>query len=438
MIDETSRRTGLLGSLVVSCRRVNKLMAIAPQSKPTNTSPLTSSKRKTMGIKKKVLQKKAKQKVSFDLQQNLSVSYDPKSAHLTQPPNSQSKSAAMERAKEVQASLPSEFPSFVKPMLPSHVTGGFWLGFPKKFCDVHMPKHDETVVLVDEDDQEFNTKYLVDKFGLSAGWRGFSIAHKLLEGDALIFQMIKNWKFKVYIARVNGLNEIDGALGLLNLVPYGMNLSQIERERDEEDMDQDKSLVVFNQSEATEGLRFSQSVVEFKNIKSIKDFNIVVDDLVIDSEIPKHFQIKYYDLCCSQNMYLHENLLKGLNVKLAVGIILETVTVSDAIKACKVTTTRDDFETWDKTLKAFEEVGMKVGFLRGRIGKLLGLLFESSEVLEVKRNEQVKAKEELRVFNDKLLRVKEVIKNLDFEIESLKMKGEKLELVFCKEANAPW
>ncbi|CAH1450395.1 unnamed protein product [Lactuca virosa] len=413
-------------------------MAIAPQSKPTNTSPLTSSKRKAMEIKKKALQKKAKQKVSFDLQQNLSVSYDPKSAHLTQPPNSQAKSAAMELAKEVQASLPSEFPSFVKPMLPSHVTGGFWLGFPKKFCDVHMPKHDETVVLVDEDDQEFNTKYLVDKIGLSAGWRGFSIAHKLLEGDALVFQLIKNWKFKVYIARVNGLNEIDGALGLLNLVPCGMNLSQIEKERDEEDMDQDKSLVVFNQSEATEGLRFSQSVVEFKNIKSIKDFNIVVDDLVIDSEIPKHFQIKYYDLCRSQNMYLHENLLKGLNVKLAVGIILETVTVSDAIKACKVTTTRDDFETWDKTLKAFEEVGMKVGFLRGRIGKLVGLLFESSEVLEVRRNEQVKAKEELRVFNDKLFRVKEVIKNLDFEIESLKMKGEKLELVFCKEANAPW
>lgn len=61
-----------------------------------------------------------------------------------------------------------------------------------------MPKHDETVVLVDEDDQEFSTKYLVHKFGLSAGWRGFSISHKLLEGDALVFQLIKNWKFKVY------------------------------------------------------------------------------------------------------------------------------------------------------------------------------------------------------------------------------------------------
>ncbi|KAI3753157.1 hypothetical protein L2E82_25203 [Cichorium intybus] len=412
-------------------------MAIAPQSKPTNTSPLTSSKRKAMEIKQKALQKKAKQRVSFDLQHNTVASYDPKSAALSQPPSSQAKSAAMERATEVQASLPSEFPSFVKPMLPSHVTGGFWLGFPKKFCDVHLPKHDETVVLVDENDQEFNTKYLVDKTGLSAGWRGFSIAHKLLEGDALVFQLIENWKFKVYIARVNCLNEIDGALGLLNLVPCGMNFSKIEKEsRNLEDMD--KSLVVFDESEVTEGLRFSQSVLEFKNIKSIKDFNIVVDDLIIDSEIPKHFQIKYYDLCRSQNTYLHENLLKGLNVKLAVGIILETVTISDAIKACKVTTTCDDFETWEKTLKAFEEVGMKVGFLRRRIGKLVGLLFESNEVLEVKRNEKVKVEEEMRVINGKLNGVREVIKNLDFEIESLKMKGLELEMVFCKEANAPW
>ncbi|KAL4555756.1 hypothetical protein LXL04_038384 [Taraxacum kok-saghyz] len=402
-------------------------MAIAPQSKPTNTSPLTS-KRKATEIKKKALQKKptnSKQKVSFDLKHNIVVSYDPKTAHLSQPPNSQAKSAAIERAMEVQASLPSEFPSFVKPMLPSHVTGGFWLGFPKKFCDVHLPKQDEMVVLVDEDDHEFDTKYLVDKTGLSGGWRGFSIAHKLLEGDALVFQLIKNWKFKVYIVRVNGLNEIDGALGLLNLVP-----TQIEKVRDEDmdiDLHEDHSLVVFDQSEATEGLRFSQSVIEFKNIKSIKDFNIVVDDLIIDSEIPKHFQIKYYELCQSQNAYLHENLLKGLNVKLVVGIILETITISDAVKACKVTTTRDDFETWDKTLKAFEEMGMKVGFLRGRIGKLVGLLFESNEVLEVKKNEHLKAKEEMRLINERLLGVREVIKNLDFEIESLKMKGEKLE-----------
>ncbi|KVI10763.1 B3 DNA binding domain-containing protein [Cynara cardunculus var. scolymus] len=399
-------------------------MAIAPQS----TTPLCS-------------------KVNYDLASNLIISYDPKVAASAQPPDSQAKSAAIERATEVQASLPSELPSFVKPMLPSHVTGGFWLGFPKKFCDVHLPKHDEMVVLVDEDQQEFNTKYLVDKTGLSGGWRGFSIAHKLLEGDALVFQLIEHWKFKVYIVRVNGLNEIDGALGRIK--------KDSRNPQRAEDMDidlhqndiQERGLVTYDQSgddgeyidsEVSEGLRFSQSVLEFKDIKGIDDFSIVMDGLIIDSEIPKHFQIKYYDLCCSQKTYLHENLLKGLNVQLAVGIILETVTIADAIKACKVTTTRDNFETWDKTLKAFEEVGMRVGFLQDRISKLIGLLFESEEILEAKRNEQVKAEDEMRVMNQKLCGVREAIKNLNVEIESLEMKCQKLKPVFLKEANAPW
>lgn len=34
---------------------------------------------------------------------------------------------AQTRAEEVEAELGSEFPTFVKPMLQSHVTGGFWL-----------------------------------------------------------------------------------------------------------------------------------------------------------------------------------------------------------------------------------------------------------------------------------------------------------------------
>ncbi|PWA41971.1 B3 DNA binding domain-containing protein [Artemisia annua] len=399
-------------------------MAIGPQSKPNDTSPLSAMdvKNKALEIKKKFAQKKSTnpkqgvKAVNFDLSRNLIVSYDPKTAALAQPLNSRSQSSAIERANEVQASLPSELPSFVKLMLPSHVSGGFWLGLPKSFCDAHLPKDDVTVALVDKDDQEFNTKYLDRKTGLSGGWKAFSIAHKLLAGDVLVFQLIEHWKMKVYIVRASGLNEIDGALGLLNLVPCDMN----------------------GYSPVSEGLRFSQSVIEFKDIKGLDDFSIVVDNLVIDSEIPKHFQIKYYDLCRSQNMYLHENLLKGLNVKLAVGIILETVTIADAIRACKVTITRDDIATWDKTLKAFEEVGMKVGFLRARISRLMGLLFESNELLEAKRTEQMKAEEEMRVIKEKLCRVREAIKNLDVEMETLKLKGQKFEPVFHKEANAPW
>ncbi|KAI7745774.1 hypothetical protein M8C21_010842 [Ambrosia artemisiifolia] len=380
---------------------------------------------------------------------------------MTQAPDSKAKSAAIERANEVQASLPSELPSFVKSMLPSHVVRCFWLGLPKKFCDAHMPKQDETVVLLDENDQEFNTKFLVDKTGLSGGWRGFSIAHNLLEGDALVFQLVDRWKFKVYIIRVNGVNEIDGALALLNLVPCGTNLCQrgiknvSKKIESAEEMDidlpkqntQENGLVVFDESSednyyadspVSEGLRFSECVLEFKEIKNIDDFSIVVDNLVIDSEIPKHFQIKYYDLCHSQKTYLHQNLLKGLNVKLAVGIILETVTIADAIRACKVGVTHDDLDTWDKTLKAFEEVGMEVGFLRGRISKLVGLLFDSNKLLEAKKIEQVKAEDEMRIISEKLCGIKDVIKNLDVEIETLKLTGKNLESVFCKEANAPW
>ncbi|XP_076934395.1 B3 domain-containing protein Os01g0234100-like [Bidens hawaiensis] len=369
---------------------------------------------------------------------------------------SQSKSTAIDRATEVQASLPPELPSFLKSMLPSHVSSCFWLGLPKGFCDLHMPKQDETVVLLDEDEHEYDTKFLAHKTGLSGGWRGFSMAHNLLAGDALVFQLIDHWKFRVYIVRAHGVNEIDGALGLLNLVPYEHQIKDGSKNLQKaEDMDidlhkqnvQENSIVVFEQLEdsidyadspVSEGLRFSQSVPEFKDIKNIGDFSIVGDDLVIDSEIPKHFQIKYYDLCHSQNTYLHENLLKGLNVKLAVGIILETITIADAIKACKVGITCDDFDTWDNTLKAVEEMGMEVGFLRARISKLVGLLFESNKLLEAKKNEQVKAEDEMRVISKKLSGIRDVIKNLDVEIETLKIKGKNLELVVCKEANAPW
>ncbi|KAG5625151.1 hypothetical protein H5410_010369 [Solanum commersonii] len=51
-------------------------------------------------------------------------------------------SSAQLRAKIFQTTLSSEFPNFLKCMLPSHVTGGFWLSFPKKFCVSHLPKHD--------------------------------------------------------------------------------------------------------------------------------------------------------------------------------------------------------------------------------------------------------------------------------------------------------
>eukprot|EP00268_Persea_americana_P004421 TRINITY_DN11400_c1_g3_i4.p1 TRINITY_DN11400_c1_g3~~TRINITY_DN11400_c1_g3_i4.p1 ORF type:complete len:221 (-),score=48.02 TRINITY_DN11400_c1_g3_i4:402-1064(-) len=110
---------------------------------------------------------------------------------------------AIERANEVQSNLESEFPSFKKPMLISHVTGGFWLGLPVQFCKSYLPVCDDTVTLVDEDGDEYQTVYLAQKTGLSGGWRGFSLARDLVDGDALVFQLVKNTTFKVYIVRAN-------------------------------------------------------------------------------------------------------------------------------------------------------------------------------------------------------------------------------------------
>ncbi|KAI0495855.1 hypothetical protein KFK09_022162 [Dendrobium nobile] len=111
---------------------------------------------------------------------------------------------ATEKAEELQSQLDPKYPSFVKPMLISHVTGGFWLGLSKSFCSSHLPHRDTWFTLIDEHDDESETLYLAPKNGLSAGWRGFAIAHELVDGDALVFHLIKSTAFKVYIIRCNG------------------------------------------------------------------------------------------------------------------------------------------------------------------------------------------------------------------------------------------
>lgn len=48
----------------------------------------------------------------------------------------------MERAEEVQANLSPQFPSFLKLMLKSHVTGGFWLVSRRYARAIEMKKKD--------------------------------------------------------------------------------------------------------------------------------------------------------------------------------------------------------------------------------------------------------------------------------------------------------
>lgn len=67
------------------------------------------------------------------------------------------------------------------------------------FCKAHLPRKDTAVILENESGEQFEIKYISEKTGLSAGWRKFVAAHKLVEGDVLIFQLIEPTTFKVQL-----------------------------------------------------------------------------------------------------------------------------------------------------------------------------------------------------------------------------------------------
>ncbi|EXB50008.1 B3 domain-containing protein [Morus notabilis] len=109
----------------------------------------------------------------------------------------EARAEAIERAEKAVSGLEPEYPNFIKTMLQSHVSGGFWLGLPVHFCKTNLLRRDEVMTLIDEEGEEYETIYLARKTGLSGGWKGFSVAHKLGDGDALIFQLIRPSAFKV-------------------------------------------------------------------------------------------------------------------------------------------------------------------------------------------------------------------------------------------------
>ncbi|KAK2974770.1 hypothetical protein RJ640_027131 [Escallonia rubra] len=103
---------------------------------------------------------------------------------------------AIKCAEKLQSNLQSEHPSFVKSMVRSHVYSCFWLGLPTAFCEEHLPKSTENMVLEDENGTEYDAVFISKRTGLSGGWRAFALDHKLDDGDALVFELTEPTKFK--------------------------------------------------------------------------------------------------------------------------------------------------------------------------------------------------------------------------------------------------
>ncbi|XP_025818274.1 B3 domain-containing protein Os01g0234100-like isoform X2 [Panicum hallii] len=367
--------------------------------------------------------------------------------------------SVMDRAVEVQAKLPPEHPSFVKRMLQSHVVRGFWLGLPTYFCNKHLPKEDTGIVLEDQNGQDHQTLYLGVKQGLSAGWRGFAIKHDIKVGDVVIFQLVRSTKFKVYIIRANEFTTADGAISLLNLEVHKKGkLSKKGCFDDAKSREAEKASPVDDKvpapqsddnnavvSEAIDGLRISaDSDMDFGDVTSFSNFNIVVDSLVIDCKFHDHLRRTYYELCCSQKSFLHKNLLKQLNLALVVGVIMETISIAEGIRACKAQApSREDLVIWKKTLESLELLGMNVAFLLKRINDLLGLPAGARDLSECQKYKELKSErahagEKVKVLELMLLNVKGVLQKMDAEMEEMESSVKRSGLMLQQLATAPW
>ncbi|EPS67917.1 hypothetical protein M569_06854, partial [Genlisea aurea] len=333
----------------------------------------------------------------------------------------------------VQVNPPSQYPSFLKQLLKSHLSGKFYLGLPKKFCDEHLPSHDGTVILVDEDGQEYSTRYSFRKNRISGGWRGFSNAHKLMEGDSLVFHLLEPCRFKVYIVRACKASENSVSMVELPIPDSKKNplpdpvetehrvgrVHPTKRKRLIPDDKPGNAITLFNPN-VIQSIRNSVPDAKFKDVNDFEAFSIRLDGLILDSQIPIDVRTRYYYLCCSQKI-----------CNLAIVMIAETVVIADAIRSSSLSISLHQLECWEKTLKAFDDLGMVVGFMRSRLHRLIGLSHEYQSNAETRRAKL--AQTESPWSSMKLL-----AQNLEAEVKSLVSKNDMISLEFQQVAGAPW
>ncbi|KAI3933826.1 hypothetical protein MKW92_013149 [Papaver armeniacum] len=447
------------------------------------------------------------------------------------------KSPILDKAEKIQTGLSPSYPSFIKLMRRSHVSGCFWMKLPSAFCNPNLPSKDIDLTLLDEKGEQYMVKCLAPKFSLSAGWRGFAMAHKLVEGDALVFHLIEARKFKVYIVRAHGLADVDlphvlpnnhilaqgsvqdgaGATeGMItknctekyqvshsavpisgedrhtkvmdtssaencgkvmnatnrssaenctkshpsapflggdknsNLAPPGMNAtnrSPAENCTESHDSDtddqnhnveqpEDNGSVEAMDTEVSEGARLPEPIAGIQEFTNLDGFTIIVNDMLIDPEISEDVRSKYYELCRSQKAYLHEHLMEGPNRKIVAAIISDIVNIADAVRAIKLSTPKDIFEVWEKSLKFYKHVGMNVDFLLSRVSihRRQALAFDyNGAVIEENR-----LKEEMTAREAKILELRNASMSLERELTTLEGNREKHEAAFQSMVNSPW
>ncbi|PNY04022.1 hypothetical protein L195_g000433 [Trifolium pratense] len=319
-------------------------------------------------------------------------------------------SSAVIQAEGLKSNLKPEFPSFVKSLVRSHVASCFWMGLPVAFCKRHLPDKDTTITLEDESGREYKTKYIACK--------------NIIDTDVACNSP----------KRKNGKHVPQDMQKKKKIVAPKME-TKTKQFTEQFENDSDEAF-----SEIFEGFKMP----EFKDVKGFQNFSIIVDGMPIDDELSTEVRNKYYKLCYSQQAFLHENLIRGLNYMLIVGIISEIVNIADAIKVSVISTPRFEFSNWDKALHAFEKLGMNVEFLRVRLRRLVSIAYEMDNAPETRRylayrtEDHSRAENEIKNMEIKLEELKEACSGFGDYLESLKHKAERYEHKFQQEVAASW
>ncbi|KAI3994348.1 hypothetical protein MKX01_012605 [Papaver californicum] len=351
------------------------------------------------------------------------------------------KPLAQEQAEKIQLSFSQKYPSFVKLMRQTHVSGSLWMKIPRSFCYSNLPREKVDLTLLVEDGDEFIVRFYPRMFALSGGWDHFATANVLIAGDALVFQLVKAIKFKVYIVRGDGSIDVDVSLdppvefpvpakendlGQFKCIHENVRIPLLNDAQMcvlalEQPMDRNNEEV--DDSEVLKGMKLSDSIVQYQDIESFGSFRI--------------------SLCCSQKACLHKHLAPRMNSKLVAGIISETVNIADAIRASTLDTPKENFETWARGLEAFGQLGMNVGCLLSRLNKLLKLAFDSEQAFEYKRYRDIVIRknnvdEEITSLEMKILYLKNDSRRLEKDIKCLELEAQRHILTFMREAASPW
>ncbi|KAK9109170.1 hypothetical protein Sjap_017230 [Stephania japonica] len=218
---------------------------------------------------------------------------------------------------------------------------------------MYMPNDNCQLTLVGENEEEYVVKYISSCSALSGGLRGFSIAHGLVERDTVIFHLVEAAKFKT-----------SEESKLADLQPPRKDLENCSAE---------DSLEVL---EGINGIKFEDIITDQSK------FTVIVNGLNIDSQLPDDTRLKYCKFYCSENGFLHNKLIEGMNRKLVAGMISGTVDIADAIEVSKFRLSIHEFDSINAHLGAFELMGMEVAFLREQLQQAVVGTTKESKVME--------------------------------------------------------